>query len=63
MSSGTNMDKATKEDFFNGLKEVIADLRARDIKEFDGVANALSEYRRNFFATRDGRETGHGSGV
>ncbi|KIW17064.1 hypothetical protein PV08_04255 [Exophiala spinifera] len=63
MSSGSNMDKATKDQFFTGLKEVIADLRARDIKEFDGVANALSEYRRKFFAVRDGRDIEHtGSG-
>lgn len=57
------MDKATKDDFFSGLKEVIADLRARDIKEFDGVANALSEFRRKFFAARDGRGTEHDGGA
>lgn len=36
-----------------GLKEVIADLRSREVKEFENVADALSVYRRKFFAERE----------
>ncbi|KAJ9612239.1 hypothetical protein H2200_003836 [Cladophialophora chaetospira] len=53
MSSASDIkDKATRDDFHAGLKLVITGLRANDIKDFEKVADALSKYRREFFAER-----------
>jgi len=54
MSSASDIkDKTTKDEFLVGLKHVIADLRSNDVKDFDSVAGALSNYRRRFFAERE----------
>lgn len=51
MSSAQDItDKAARERYLNGLKEVIANLRQQGVKEFENVATALSTYRRQFFA-------------
>lgn len=51
MSSARDFtDKATRDRFLLGLKDVIADLRARNIKEFEDVARELSKYRCQFVA-------------
>ncbi len=53
MSSASDIkDKATRDEFHAGLKVVIAGLRAHDVKDFEKVADALSKYRREFFADR-----------
>lgn len=41
-------DKDTRDRYLLGLKGVIADLRARNVRDFEAVASALSEYRRKF---------------
>ena len=60
MSSASDIkDKGAKDEFHAGLKAVIAELRANDVKDFEKVADALSKYRRDFFAwgeEREGRE-------
>ncbi|KIV85340.1 hypothetical protein PV11_01043 [Exophiala sideris] len=54
MSSASDIkDKTTRDEFLVGLKHVIADLRSNDVKDFDSVAGALSNYRRKFFAERE----------
>ncbi|EXJ79850.1 hypothetical protein A1O3_08135 [Capronia epimyces CBS 606.96] len=54
MSSAADIkDKTLRDQFIVGLKQVIAGLKARDVKEFEEVANALSAYRRNFFAEKE----------
>jgi len=54
MSSASDIkDKDVRDQFLVGLKQVIADLRAREVKEFENVADALSVYRRKFFAERE----------
>ena len=55
-SAGDIKDKATRDDFHAGLKQVIADLRAGEVKDFEKVADALSKYRRTFFAERVAKE-------
>ncbi|KAI1617668.1 hypothetical protein EDD36DRAFT_479580 [Exophiala viscosa] len=52
-SAGDIKDKTTRDEFLVGLKHVIADLRSNDVKDFDSVAGALSNYRRKFFAERE----------
>ena len=57
MSSTSDIkDKAVKEDFHAGLKGVIAELRAKEVKDFEKVADALSKYRRAFFAEREEKD-------
>lgn len=54
MSSAADIkDKVVRDQFILGLKQVIADLKAREVKEFEEVADALSVYRRNFFAEKE----------
>ncbi|KIX10135.1 uncharacterized protein Z518_01216 [Rhinocladiella mackenziei CBS 650.93] len=54
MSSASDIqDKEARDQFLVGLKQVIADLRAREVKEFESVADALSAYRRKFFAEKE----------
>ena len=54
MSSASDIkDKTTRDEFLVGLKHVIADLRSNDVKDFDSVAGALSNYRRKFFAEKE----------
>lgn len=54
MSSASDIkDRAVRDQYLMGLKEVIADLRSREVKEFENVADALSVYRRKFFAERE----------
>ncbi|KAL9620067.1 MAG: hypothetical protein Q9160_005357 [Pyrenula sp. 1 TL-2023] len=49
MSSAKDFkDKDERERFVTGLKQVIADLRSRGVKEFTMVANELAAYRRRF---------------
>jgi hypothetical protein len=61
MSSASDIsDKATKDAFTAGLKTVIADLRMNGAKDFEQVAEALSKYRRAFFAEREWKEHGDG---
>jgi len=51
MSSANDIkDKALRDQYVTGLKQVIADLRQKGVKEFENVANALSAYRRQFHA-------------
>ena len=38
-----------REEYLFSLKKVIAKLRTEGVKEFEGVANALSAHRRDFF--------------
>ena len=53
MSSASDIkDKIAKDEFHAGLKGVIAELRAHDVKDFEKVADALSKYRRDFLARR-----------
>ncbi|ETI23362.1 hypothetical protein G647_05163 [Cladophialophora carrionii CBS 160.54] len=57
MSSASDIkDKATKDEFHTGLKQVIADLRAHEVKDFEKVAEALSKYRRDFSAAREEKD-------
>ncbi|KAG9776935.1 hypothetical protein KCU88_g4683, partial [Aureobasidium melanogenum] len=54
MSSAMDIEDATeRNEFIVGLKHVIADLKSRGVKEFEEVADALSAYRRQFFAAKD----------
>ena len=54
MSSASDIkDKGIRDEFLVGLKQVIADLRQKEVKEFENVANALSAYRREFFLKRE----------
>lgn len=54
MSSASDIkDKAQRDQYLVGLKQVIADLRQKEVKEFENVADALSEYRRQFFADKE----------
>ena len=54
MSSASDIrDKTVRDEFLVGLKQVIADLRQKEVKEFENVADALSIYRRQFFAKRE----------
>lgn len=49
MSSAKDFkDKEERDRFVAGLKQVIADLRSRGVKEFTMVANELAAYRRRF---------------
>ncbi|KAK5271501.1 hypothetical protein LTR96_003326 [Exophiala xenobiotica] len=58
LSSASDIkDKATRDEFLQGLKQVIAGMRAQDVKEFESVAGALSTYRREFFAERAQRQS------
>ncbi|KPI42273.1 Protein red1 [Cyphellophora attinorum] len=51
MSSAAEFtDQAVRDRYLMGLKGVIADLRARNVRDFEDVAGALSEYRRKFVA-------------
>ncbi|EXJ72159.1 uncharacterized protein A1O5_04663 [Cladophialophora psammophila CBS 110553] len=57
MSSASDIKgKATRDEFHAGLKQVIAGLRAGEVKDFEKVAEALSTYRRKFFAAREEKE-------
>ncbi|EXJ62791.1 hypothetical protein A1O7_03230 [Cladophialophora yegresii CBS 114405] len=57
MSSASDIkDKATKDEFHAGLKQVIAELRANEVKDFEKVAEALSKYRRDFSAAREEKD-------
>ncbi|EXJ83920.1 hypothetical protein A1O1_07549 [Capronia coronata CBS 617.96] len=54
MSSAADIkDKVLRDQFIVGLKQVIADLKSRDVKDFEEVAAALSTYRRTFFAEKE----------
>ena len=54
MSSASDIkDKAQRDQYLVGLKQVIADLRQKEVKEFENVAQALSAYRRQFFAEKE----------
>ena len=54
MSSNSDIKEKENRDLFTkGLKELIADLRSRNVKEFENVATELSNYRRRFFAERE----------
>ena len=54
MSSAQDFtDKETRDRYLLGLKAVIADLRNRSVREFEAVAQALSEHRRNFVAKEE----------
>ncbi|KIX98153.1 uncharacterized protein Z520_06233 [Fonsecaea multimorphosa CBS 102226] len=55
-SAGDIKDKATRDEFHAGLKQIIAGLRANEVKDFEKVAEALSVYRRKFFAEREEKE-------
>jgi len=58
LSSASDIkDKPTRDEFLQGLKQVIAGMRAQDVKEFESVAGALSTYRREFFAERAQRQS------
>jgi hypothetical protein len=51
MSSATDFqDKDVRERYLTGLKGRISDLRAQDTRDFEDVAKALSQYRRDFLA-------------
>lgn len=51
MSSASEFkDKEVRERYVSGLKDTIADLRAKDIKAFEEIAKALAKYRREFLA-------------
>ena len=49
LSSANGMEEPLRKEYLLSLKRVIADLRKNGVKEFEGVANALSEHRRSFF--------------
>ena len=49
LSSAHGMEEPLRKEYLLSLKRVIADLRKNGVKEFEGVANALSEHRRSFF--------------
>ena len=51
-SAGDIKDKAMRDQYLVGLKQVIAELRQKEVKEFESVASALSAYRRQFFKER-----------
>lgn len=54
MSSASDIkDRVLRDQYLVGLKQVIADLRQKEVKEFENVAQALSAYRRQFFAERE----------
>lgn len=49
MSSASEFkDKEVRDRYLLGLKDTIADLRAKAIKDFEDVAKALAKYRRDF---------------
>jgi hypothetical protein len=49
MSTANNLKtKAEHERWVAGLRQVIADLRAKGVKDFHMVASALAAYRRRF---------------
>lgn len=55
MSSANDIkDKNLRDQYLLGLKSVIAGLRERGVKEFSDVAQALSQYRREWMAKQDG---------
>ena len=57
LSSASDLkDKLQRDQYLLGLKQVIADLRSRGVKEFDSVAEALSQYRRRFWKQLEGGE-------
>ncbi|KIW97100.1 uncharacterized protein Z519_02492 [Cladophialophora bantiana CBS 173.52] len=57
MSSASDIKgKSARDEFHAGLKQVIAGLRAGEVKDFEKVAEALSMYRRKFFADREEKE-------
>jgi hypothetical protein len=61
MSSAAGIaDKATKDAFHAGLKQVIADLRTNEVRDFEKVADALSKYRRSFFTKLENEDTEEG---
>ena len=47
-------DKETRDRYTRGLKNLIADLRSRNVKDFENVANELSSYRRKFMTGLEG---------
>ncbi len=55
LSSANGMEEPLRKEYLLSLKRVIADLRKNGVKEFEGVANALSEHRRSFFNQKLGR--------
>lgn len=51
MSSASDFkDKEIRERYVSGLKDTIAELRAKDIKAFEEIAKALAKYRREFLS-------------
>ncbi|OQV02095.1 putative zinc-finger domain-containing protein [Cladophialophora immunda] len=57
LSSASDIkDKSTRDEFHAGLKQVIAELRAKEVKDFEKVAAALSLYRRKFFTEKKEKE-------
>lgn len=63
MSSASDIkDKAVRDQFLVGLKQVIADMRVKEVKEFESVADALSVYRRNFFAEQEQKKENQETG-
>lgn len=54
MSSANDiLDKDERDRYLSGLKQVIADLRQKGVKDFESVANALSSYRRQYFTEQE----------
>lgn len=47
------MKKPVRDEYLLSLKKVIAQLRTEGVKEFEDVAKALSEHRRNFFKQKE----------
>ena len=54
MSSARDFQQGDQRDqFLIGLKQVIAELRSKGVKEFPTVASALAAYRRSFAESID----------
>ena len=52
-SSRSIEDRIQKDEYMAGLKQVIANLRTRGVKEFSDVASELVMYRRRFMEQQD----------
>jgi len=56
MSSANDFkQKEQRDQFLTGLKQVIAELRTKGVKEFELVADELASYRRRFLANLEDR--------
>lgn len=38
--------------WINGLKQVLGELRAKNVSNFEGIAQGIVEFRRKFFADK-----------